>query len=345
MIFLNKKNTLFFLITFINFILSNQEKPIVVNNEKNIKEIKKLDNENLIENYTPEKKSKKIRGYFGTKTSYYDKTGKPKLLNKDFKSLTFDELEHNRNIHLEKGNDKETLIRYTERMIALCKDPIRISKLRLEVADLYFSIDRFDRAGAFYSEFIKFYPGDDQIEKAYYRNIFSKFKQTLPSDKDQSLTRETLKLANEFVANDSFTNYGAQVKKIIKECEKKLLDYELNLFNFHLNKGSLNAAQREYEYIKKEFGDKSEYYKFVIQELEKQLKAAKDKKIYKPQYEITSNTKLFERFLSKKKKDQQADDFLSKYKERKTNIEDFKINKDKGFKKPEPKISDYVTSL
>jgi len=246
-------------------------------------------------------KTKATRGYFGIKTNFYDKDGKAKLLSKDFKSLTFDELDHNRNVLIRDSfNDKESLVRYTERMITLCKDSKRLRELRKDAADYHFENKRFDKSAAFYQEYKKMYPGSAEYEYSSFRNILSVFAQILPSDRDPAMVKETHKLAKEFLDNPNFNKFRPQVKRVYEDCRQRLLDAELNNFNFYLKKNNIKAAQLRMDYIKDNFFKEPASDKFILGELQKQIDAAKDKKYYEPKYEVTTNSNLWRTIFGKR---------------------------------------------
>lgn len=228
--------------------------------------------------------------------TYFNKRKKQRRvrkIEKEFKSLTFDELELNKNIDV-KNKNKENAIRYLERMIAICKDQKKICELRLELADLYFDLQFADKASKIYLEYIKLYPGHVNSEYAYFRAINSIFLKTPIPERDQSDTKEIVKLAKEFLAKDSYKKYRNEVTWILDQCNDKLLLSEINTFNFYLRRKNFKASENRLAYIKEQYlkNPKDKKQESLLRDLEGQLKAAKEKRRYIPVYEEPNEKKV-----------------------------------------------------
>ncbi len=233
-------------------------------------------------------------------------------LKKEFKELTFDELEFNKNLDL-KNNKKEGAVNYLERMIAIWKpnpkqnETDKLCKLRLELADLYFDLELLEKAARNYKEFLKNYPGNENAEYVYYKLICCLFNQSGTSERDQAETKEACKLANEFLERETFVTYKDKVKKILALCNKKLLDVEINIFNYYLNRSVVKRnylpAQQRLDYIKENFlnNPQTEEGKKLLFDLEEQLKAFKEKRRYVPQY-LKDKEPFYRAFLPKRDK-------------------------------------------
>ncbi len=216
-------------------------------------------------------------------------------LKKEFKDLTIEELEFNKNLDL-KNNNKEGAARYLERMIAIWKpnpkqkDSDRLCQFRLELANLYFDLGLLEKASRSYKEFLKNYPGNTNAEFVYYKLICCLFNESGVSERDQAETKEACKLASEFLERETFVTYRDQVKKMLALCNKKLLDAEINVFNYYLNRSVVKKnylpAQQRLDYIKENFlnNPQSQEGKKLLSDLEEQLKAFKEKRRYVPQY-------------------------------------------------------------
>lgn len=236
-----------------NLILENQN----AQGEQKQAEPKKKEN---FFNRKKKKREKKVGEYFA----------------KEFRDLTMDELEHNKNIDL-KHNNRESAARYLERMISICKDQGKICELKLELANVYFEDNILDKATRCYRDFLRLYPGNPNSEFISYRLIAALYKQTNSCERDQSETRETIKLANEFLAKDTFVKYRDRVRWIVDQCYKKLLDSEIEIFNFYLGRKKIAAAEKRLEGIKEEYlnNPKNDQDKGLLSDLEEQLKALK----------------------------------------------------------------------
>lgn len=223
------------------------------------------------------------------KDTYFNKRKKQRRvrkIEKEFKSLTLDELELNKNIEV-KNLNKETAARYVERMLSICKDQQKIRELRLELADLYYDLQYLDKASKIYLEYIKLYPGNINSEYAYFRAINSLFLKTLIPERDQADTKDTVKLAKAFLEKESYKKYRDQVIIILDQSNKKLLLSEINIFNFYLKRKKIKASEGRLAYIKEHYlkNPKNESEKSLLLDLEEQLNALKENRRYVPNYQ------------------------------------------------------------
>lgn len=276
-----------------------------VNENKSVPEHLNIKSETNKVDIKPETKLTEKSSDSSNKINKKIKVKKETLVNKDFKSMTFEELEHNRKLHAAVGSEKDIELKYTERMIAICKDQNVICKLRLEQADIQFDLGNLDKAATSYQEFIKLYPGSKDVEYANYKAILAKFDPYLSCDCDQTGTKEALKMAKEFIKNDSYAKYKDKVEDLAKRCSEKLLNCEIHLYNFYLEKGKkrkkFKAAENRLEGIKNQFFSE-EKDSSLLAEMEEQLKAAKQGKDYNPEYlQKESWTNIFSKITKKNK--------------------------------------------
>ncbi len=109
------------------------------------------------------------------------------------------------------------------------------------------------------------YPGSDKVDEVKYKSILCRFYQTLDIDRDQTKTKSTLALANEYLKQpDIFSSYQKDVKDIQKKCCKKLLESEIYVFNFYLKRGNTKAAQTRLDFMR-------EHYMPAVPEVEPEL--------------------------------------------------------------------------
>lgn len=187
-----------------------------------------------------------------------------KGLNKSVETMSITELRRAKEFALLTDN-KQAAIKIIDRMIIVSTDQQEIAQLHLERANLNFDLGRFQKAGKQYEEYLKMYPGSEKIDEVKYKAILCRFYQTLDVDRDQSKTKNTLALANEYLKQpELFITYQADVKDIQKKCCKKLLESEMYVFNFYLKRGNTKAAQIRLDFMK-------EHYLPAVPEVEPQL--------------------------------------------------------------------------
>jgi outer membrane assembly lipoprotein YfiO len=166
--------------------------------------------------------------------------------------LTFDELKSNVKTALKhkQYNDAANTL---ETIISRFSDHPDIAKYKLALAQAYFKIGRFPSAYELYNHYNQFYPSDKNAENAKYRAVKSMFYQTLKMDCDQTTTIETTKLCDEYLQNPYYKKYQNEIRDILYTCQQKLINKEIYVFNFYLNKGKYQAAHSRLKYLEKEY--------------------------------------------------------------------------------------------
>jgi len=172
---------------------------------------------------------------------------------KSISKLDYEELKIAKNQLVAEGN-KEVVIKYIEKMVPLCTDLGELSSLMLELADIFFDLDYIAKAERLYKEFFELYPGDKKAEYAIYRAIVCSYTKTREYYRDQSKTQDTVELAKKFLDRKNvFTTYTKEVENILLSCYEKLLESEINIFNFYLTYENYIAAETRLKNIEKEF--------------------------------------------------------------------------------------------
>jgi outer membrane protein assembly factor BamD (BamD/ComL family) len=151
--------------------------------------------------------------------------------------------------------------KYLERLLALTADPKSRGELILELADMYMTLGNREKAGKLYRQHKTLYPGSDRITYVLYQEIVALDEDSLPSTKDQTKTKEVIKLAQAFLKEfPQDKTYQEKVALILVKAYLKLLKSELRTAAFYLNKysydknmGALKAAQSRIEYLLKEY--------------------------------------------------------------------------------------------
>lgn len=168
---------------------------------------------------------------------------------KTISMMTYQELKEAKEKH-KLAKDNDGVIIFIERMLKLCDDINEIADLMIELADLYYNQGNLEKAGRLYVDFEKLYPGNIHAEYALYRAILCTFYGILTIDRDQTKTQETVELTNKFLSRTIFTQYKKEIKDIRAQCYQKLIESELNICNFYLNKGSFKAVQKRLKNIR-----------------------------------------------------------------------------------------------
>ncbi len=208
---------------------------------------------------------------YTTKTTYYKlkqeqrskntdataKLVKPAVAKRKPQALTFAELQEAKEYSTAINNKAQVMI-YLELMIKQCSDPNLLKELCLELADLCFEEGKLEQAAKLYASYSTLYPGSPQRAYVHYQAILCKFYSTLNVDRDQTLTEETLKLTQLYLelahkADPLYKEYSDDIQTIQKQCCTKLVDHEMDVFNFYYKKGNYKAAQIHLDEIKRTY--------------------------------------------------------------------------------------------
>ena len=174
---------------------------------------------------------------------------------KSYREYNFDELDAVKE-ELVKNKDLEGAIRTIERMKPLCKKLIDLERISLEYADVLFESGYYEKAAKEYTDFTKLYPGNVSYEHALYHAIVCSFKCILDAERDQTATKDTLELTKDFLERANiFVAFKDQVLDIQAQCYTRLVESELNIVDFYINRGSYKSAQRRLDNLKKDFLD------------------------------------------------------------------------------------------
>lgn len=181
-----------------------------------------------------------------------------------FNTMTYEQLIERKNI-LVAENNLTTAIKFLKRILTLCKNANDLADHMIELADLLFKLENYKKAVGIYRDFIRLYPGDSRIEYALYRAVCSSWKCTHSPDRDQTPTHETIELAKEFLRRKSvFKNHVEEVKTILADCYKKLVESELNICSFYRDRGQTDLMEKRFAMIEEDWGAVFEPTKTMI---------------------------------------------------------------------------------
>jgi outer membrane protein assembly factor BamD (BamD/ComL family) len=196
-----------------------------------------------------------------------------------FDDLSLSEL-RDRKIQYVNSSEKEIAVKYIEKMMILCQDQRDLKDLRLELANLYFDLEDYEKSGKAYSDYVANYPNDMLTEFAAFREILCLDLRKTDPDRDQLMTKEAILKAKQFIKNEQFRMYRKGVIDILQDSYRILLDNEIYIFRFYLNiRKNARAAEKRLDYIKKEVFPYIENSEKIEKELEGQLQALKDGRI------------------------------------------------------------------
>lgn len=187
-------------------------------------------------------------------------TIKKKSLRKHVKDMNLQEALEAKHYYEELGRE-DVILRLIPHIIALSKDMQLVAQLQLEFADRQLSSGELEEAQKLYTNFIAFYPGDPNIKAARYRQLLATFWTALEPDREQILILTAVDAAKSYLKDfPDDTEYWSKVHEILKTCYLSLLEGELGLIKFYLNKFSyerkptaIEAARSRLEHSKEAF--------------------------------------------------------------------------------------------
>ena len=180
--------------------------------------------------------------------THSEKTVKEKKIY-TYRDMDYDQLLVAKDAQLAAKNNS-AVIKYLEQLIKICPDVAKKSDHLIEIADLMVQEGMHEKAALVYTEHSLLYPGSDQKQYVLSQAIESLYACTLPSDRDQSKTEETLALTEVYLSQDHFDQYRDEVSRIRAACNEKLVESECNVCSFYVSRGRFAAAQKRMEKIR-----------------------------------------------------------------------------------------------
>ncbi len=172
---------------------------------------------------------------------------------RDAKSMDAEELRRAADLSIQLCKADRALT-YLKQIAAGSKDSETIERVKLEIADLLFDQQLFEKATVAYTEYLDLYPGSSNAEDAHYRKTVCLSKRVLSLDQDQAITREALALAESYVEKGSvYKKYTKEIETIRQDCYTLLCHSEIDTFNFYLKKESYDAANSRLVYARSQY--------------------------------------------------------------------------------------------
>jgi|GEM_PF-6163969 len=155
--------------------------------------------------------------------------------------------------------DLVTALKYAEKMYAQCEEEQELIDLLLLCADLCVSQKNYKKASTLYNEFVRLYPRiPEKSAYAWYHAIIcSENQQTTSNDRDQTVTQETIVLAESFLKQgELFAQHKPEVTEILERCRLRLVEHELYVVRFYLHRGNLPSAAKRLVGIRTDWATK-----------------------------------------------------------------------------------------
>ncbi len=133
-----------------------------------------------------------------------------------------------------------------------------VEKAQFYIAMSYLKDKDYDSAINEFRFLIENYPNTEHTEEAVYRIIEAYYLKSLPPDRDQTDTKNALRLAKEFLAKYPNSEFADDVRQIITRCRDKLAMKMLIAVETFLKLEKYKSAQIYLDLFQQEYGDTQE---------------------------------------------------------------------------------------
>ena len=192
------------------------------------------------------------------------------------KKMTLDQLNEVYEYTQKNKVDLHLLANVLERLISLSDNHASVKIYKLQYADAHFQMKHIELAAAYYEDFSTLYPGSPESEYALYKAVLCMFELSLDADRDQTNTKKTIALAQEFLKRSPKPEFKEEIETTLTTCYTRLYDHEVYVFNFYIRKKNFVSAQMRLDSIPKLFDKLIPDLDNKIAELAKQLELAKN---------------------------------------------------------------------
>lgn len=117
----------------------------------------------------------------------------------------------------------------------------------LKIADCHFFKKEYVEAIAAYEEFKKIHPTHEEIPYVQYQIGMSYLNQSLPPDRDQTLTRKALASFEYLLANFPNQFFAEKAKEKVAALRQRLADHEFYVGSYYYKEGRYQAAASRFE--------------------------------------------------------------------------------------------------
>lgn len=125
----------------------------------------------------------------------------------------------------------------------------------LKIAETYYLSERYEEAATAYDDFLKRHPNDPRINDVLYRLGLSHYQQILSADRDQTSTRNALKVFEELLRRYPDYTQAEEAKVLIQRCRNRLAEHEVYVGHYYLKQGQNQAAIKRLESLLQQYPD------------------------------------------------------------------------------------------
>lgn len=123
----------------------------------------------------------------------------------------------------------------------------------IKIAEAYYQAQRYEEAATAYADFLKQHPNDSRIDDIIYQLGLSYYQQMLSEDRDQTSTRNALKVFQELIQRFPDYPLAEEAGYLIQRCRNRLAEHEVYVGRFYLKKEYFQAAITRLEKALKDY--------------------------------------------------------------------------------------------
>jgi outer membrane protein assembly factor BamD len=125
----------------------------------------------------------------------------------------------------------------------------------LKISEAYYLDEKYPEATAASELFLKNHPNHPEMETVFYRLAMSYFMQMLPSEKDQTATKNAIITFSNLLKRFPDTDKADEINRHIKTARNRMAEHEVDVIRFYLRVDEFVAAQKRFEYLRKTYPD------------------------------------------------------------------------------------------
>jgi len=123
----------------------------------------------------------------------------------------------------------------------------------LRIADAYFEQDLFEEALTYYRDFAELHPTHEKVPFAVFRTALCHARQTRPSNRDQTATREALVQLDQVMTRFPFSPEAGEAEVLWRELRTILGQSVMGIGNFYLTREEYQSAADRYRSVLNDF--------------------------------------------------------------------------------------------
>ncbi|HHL39036.1 MAG TPA: outer membrane protein assembly factor BamD [Deltaproteobacteria bacterium] len=171
---------------------------------------------------------------------------------------------------VEKGGDEalfhramvyyqNTKLEHAEKDLKKLMDEYPLSKYALEaqlkLADIYYSVTRYEDANAYYTSFVAIHPSHPKAPYAQFQKGMCRLREVLSVDRDQTSTQKAIFSFEDVIARYPDSPYAGKARSIITFLRRRLAEREFYVGKFYFKDKNYKGALYRFSGILRDYPD------------------------------------------------------------------------------------------